>query len=98
MEGGIIWNLVNLGYADEYYSDEEKMIVNYLCGKWEVGKEVYQEMVDIADTMLALSKQREWIVSTFPKGKERDEKERKIDLEIRKMISDLKITIEEMTM
>lgn len=94
----IIWNLVNLGYADARYSDEEKKIVNHLLGKWEIDKEVYQEMVDTADTMLALTKQKEWIVSTFSKGSERDEKEKRIDTEINTMLSDVKLTIAEMTM
>ena len=94
----IIWNLVNLGYADEYYSEDEKKIVNHLIEKWEIKPEVYQEMVDTADTMLALTKQKEWVVSTFDKGKIRDEKEKKIDSEIEMMLSDIKLTIDELKM
>lgn len=94
----IIWNLVNLGYADTYYSEEEKRIVKHLLEKWEVSPEVYQEMVDTADTILALTKQKEWVISKFPKGRERDEKEKKIDTEINTMLSDIKLTIEELTM
>lgn len=94
----IIWNLVNLGYADTYYSEEEKKIVNHLLEKWKVNNEVYQEMVDTADTMLALTKQKEWVISTFPKGSERDKREKKIDSEINTMLSDIKLTIEELTM
>lgn len=94
----ILWNLVNLGYADSCYSQEEKKIVNYLIEKWNVDKEVYQEMVDTSDTMLALTKQKEWVVSTFAKGSIRDEKEKKIDSEINTMLSDIKLTIEELTM
>ena len=55
----IVWNLINLGHADTYYSDEEKKIVKHLLEKWEINPEVYQEMVDTADTMLALTKQKE---------------------------------------
>lgn len=94
----VIWNLVNLGYADTCYSDEEKKIVNHLVEKWEIDKGIYQEMVDTADTMLALTKQKEWMISTFPNGRERDEKEKRIDSEIHTMLSDIKLTIEEMTM
>lgn len=94
----IMWNLVNLGYADTYYSEEEKKIVKHLIKKWEVDPEVYQEMVDTADTMLALTKQKEWVISKFPRGSERDEKEKKIDSEINTMLSDIKLTIEELTM
>ena len=48
----IIWNLIKLGYADTVYSEEEKEIVNYLVDKWDISVEVYQEMIDIADTIL----------------------------------------------
>lgn len=94
----VMWNLVNLGYADTYYSEEEKKIANHLVEKWEVDKEIYQEMVDTADTMLALTRQKEWVISKFPKGKERDEKEKKIDSEINTMLSDMKLSIEELAM
>ena len=94
----ILWNLVNLVYADTYYSQEEKKIVNYLIEKWNIDKEVYQEMVDTSDTMLALIKQKEWVVATFARGSTRDEKEKKIDSEINTMLSDIKLTIEELTM
>lgn len=94
----IIWNLVNLGYADTCYSEEEQKIVKHLLAKWRVNSEVYQEMVDTADTMLALTKQKEWVISTFPKGSERDEKTKKIDSQINTMLSDIKLTIKELTM
>ena len=94
----IIWNLVNLGYADTHYSDEEKKIVSYLLEKWSINKEVYQEMVDTSETIRALMKQKEWIISTFAEGSTRDEKRKKIDSEINTMFSDIKLTIEELTM
>ncbi len=94
----VIWNLVNLGYADTRYSDEEKKVVNHLIKKWKIDEEVYQEMIDTADTMLALTKQKEWTVSTFPKGSERDEREKRIDAEIKTLLSDIRITVFEMTM
>ena len=94
----IIWNLVNLGYADSFYSDEEKKIVSYLVAKWSISSDVYQELVDTADTMLALSKQREWIASTFSKGSLRDKKEKEVDFEMKQLLDDVKLTIQELTM
>lgn len=94
----IIWNLVNLGYADNVYSEEERKISKYLVDKWSVNLEVYQEFVDIADTMLALVKQREWVLSTFIKGRERDKKEKRIESEMEQLLSDVNLTIEELTM
>ena len=94
----IIWNLINLGYADGEYSENEKEIVSYFVTTWKISPDVYQEMLDTADTMLALTKQKEWIVNSFPKGKERDSKEKNIDVAITKLLSDIKITIDEITM
>lgn len=94
----IIWNLVNLGFADSFFSEEEKKIVSYLVDKWSVNMEVYQEFVDTADTMLALTKQKEWIAATFPKGRIRDKKEKNVDAEIEQLLEDVKLTIEELTM
>lgn len=93
----IIWNLINLGYADTCFSGEEKKIVEYLIKKWNVKQEVYGEMINTADTMLALTKQKEWLMSTYEKGSIRDKKEKKIDFEIATMLSDIKTTIEELT-
>lgn len=91
----IIWNLVDLGYADTDYSENEREIVNYLVEKWEIKTEVYQEMVDTAETILALVKQKEWLDSTFPEDSLR---KKKIDSEIKTMLSDIKLTIDELTM
>lgn len=94
----IVWNLVNLGYADSYYSDEEKKIVEYLLDKWSVDQEIYQEMLDTADTMLALTKQKEWASSTLAKGKERDNKNKEIDEELAQLLEDIELSIEELSM
>ena len=94
----IVWNLVNLGYADSFYSDEEKKIVHYLVQKWSVSSDIYQEFVDTADTIHTLTKQKEWIASVFHKGSMRDKKEKEIDSEIKQLLDDVKLTIQELTM
>lgn len=94
----IIWNLLNLGYADSVFSDEEKKIVNYLIDKWSVNPEVYQEFVDTFDTILALEKQKEWIASTFPESSARNKRKRNIDTIIKQLHDDVKLTIDELAM
>lgn len=94
----IIWNLINLGYADTFYSEEEQKIVNYLVDKWSVSPEIHQELLDTADTMLALTKQKEWIASTLSAGTVRTGKEEYIDSQIEQLLNDVKLTIEELTM
>ena len=93
----IIWNLVDLGYADHEYSNEEKRIVNYLVDKWSVNSEILQEFIDTADTILALTKQKSWIYNRFPRGKERDKREKQVDDQIMELLEDVKLTIKELT-
>ena len=95
--GRIIWNLVNLGYADKVYSDEEKVIVKYLVDKWSVNADILQEFVDVADTMLALTKQKQWVSATY-KGEKREKKEEQISSQITELLQDVKLTISEITM
>ncbi len=90
----IIWNLINIGYADSEYSEDEKKIVDFLLQKWEISRTFYQELIDIADTMLSLSKEKEWVVANF-NGHERDIKEKYLDEQIKKLFEDVQLTIEE---
>ena len=59
---------------------------------------MYQELIDTADTMLALSKQKGWIVSAFPKGSARDKRKKAVNEEITRLMDDVKLTVEELTM
>ena len=94
----VIWNLVDLGYADREYSNEEKRIVNYLVDKWSVNSEILQEFVDTADTILALTRQKSWIYNQFPRGAERNKREKKVDNQIMELLEDVKLTIKELAM
>ena len=51
-----------------------------------------------ASTILALTKQKEWVVSTYSRGSLRDKKEKDIDSEIEQLLGDVKLTIEELKM
>lgn len=87
-----------MGYADSGYSQEEKKIVEYLVDKWSAKPEVYQEFIDIADTMLALTKQKRWLEDNFSVGAEKDKKEKDIDMEMKRLWDDAKLTIDEIMM
>lgn len=94
----IIWNMINLGYADLVYSDREKMIVNYLVDRWSLDKEMVQEMLDTADTMLALTKQKDWITVTFSDEAEQKKRIKAANGKIKMLHNDVKLTIEELAM
>ena len=97
-EAKIIWNLVNLGYSDTVFSDEEKEFINYLITEWKFDKVVYQEMIDTAETLLALTKQKDWLLRTYGRGAFRDKKEKKIDDDMEKLHSDILLSIKEYAM
>ena len=54
--------------------------------------------MDIAETILSLIQEREWIRKTFALGSERDKKEQNIEKDIKKLKKDVDLTIEELTM
>ena len=57
----IIWNLINLGYADSHFTIDEREVVDFLREYWEFPDSLYQEMIDVAETCLALEKHKLWI-------------------------------------
>lgn len=61
----VFWNLINLGYKDGSYSEEEQKIVDFLRMFVEFDKNIILEMAEIAETMVALSKNMEWIGDTI---------------------------------
>ena len=94
----IIWNLINLGYADAYFSEEEEKIVNYLSDKWSINSELYSEFIDTADTILALTKQKDWLNSTYFTNHKVEGKVDYIESEIKHLIKAVNVTIEEFSM
>ncbi len=94
----IVWNMVNLGYADSHYSAEEKNFIDNLVEKWGIDNEIYQEMIDTCETVVALTNKKKWIVDYFMEGYERDEWERRLDIEINKMYSNIELTIQELNL
>ena len=57
----ILWNLINLGYADAHFTIDEREVVDYLREYWEIPDSLYQEMIDVAETCLALEKHKLWV-------------------------------------
>lgn len=94
----VIWNLVNLGYADSKYSEEEKKIIQYLMDKWSVSLEVYQEFIDVSETLLSLEQYRGWISSVYPKGRLGEKKKKNVENEIQMLLDDIQLTISEAAM
>lgn len=80
----ILWNLINLGYADKKYTNKEREIVDFLKEHWKVKEDLYQEMIDVAETCLALEQQKKWVENL-------EESDYKIE-KAKQMKNDIKIT------
>ena len=74
-EAEIIWNLINLAYADGEYSEPEKRVVTFLKNCWKIDDATFSDFIDTAETMLALETEKQWFKKT---GKNFDETVAKI--------------------
>lgn len=95
LQAQTIWTLINLGYADKEYSKPEKEIVNYLVERWEMDPALVFELNDTADTILALTSQKEWVKSTTKPYEEIDSIAREIEKNIAYMFKNIEISIAE---
>lgn len=91
----VVWNLINLGYADEEYSSEEKSIVEFLVDLWKIDDKLLAEMFDVAETMLELEKQREWIKTTSKPYDLINKVIEEIDRDVEKLKVSIEQTLEE---
>ena len=95
---GIIWNLINLGYSDQYFSQPEKEIVQELAKKWDISSQVYHEFIDISETMLSLTEQRNWAYSHSVNMESYERAERQCDEDMATLLNDVNLTIQELAM
>lgn len=91
----ILWNLINLGYADTKYTYEEREIVDFLREHWKVTDDLYQEMIDVAETCLALEEHKKW-VETLVESDYKSEKIKQIKKDIKMALDGIKITLAEL--
>ena len=59
-----MWTLINLGYADAEYSEAEKKVVSFLTDYWEIDAPTLADLNDTAETVLALTRQKDWVKTT----------------------------------
>lgn len=90
-----IWTLINLGYADKDFSAEERKVISHLINRWETDSMIVDEFYDTANTLLALTRQKEWIISSSRPYAEIRKMEEEIDKSIASMFTNIKISISE---
>lgn len=90
----ILWNLINLSYSDSHYSVAEREVVDYIREYWEMPDSLYHEMVDVAETGLALEIHKKW-VEELPDSEYKLEKLKQIKKDIKFTQSTIVTTISE---
>ena len=96
VKASVLWNLINLGYADTHFTIDERKVVDALREYWEMSKSLYQEMVDVAETILALEKYKTWVESTFTQDDAKSKKITQIKKDIKFVQDSIKTTISEL--
>ncbi len=95
MKNLILWNMINLGYADSEYTKAEKKVIDFLIDKWKIDKGIVAYMIDTADTILALVNKKEWLKTLNKPEAEINKLTAIADKEIEKIQSNLELTISE---
>lgn len=92
----IIWNLINLGYADKDFSNNEEEVVEYLCEYWDINDLIYNEMRDVADTIGMLEKHKSFVEASMQESEIKKAKLKKIRDDIKYVQSTIKTTLAEL--
>lgn len=88
-----IWTLINLGYVDTVLSNAEIDIITYLVKHWKVDATLVHELYDIAETILTLENQKEWLQTTSKTCEEIRSAIEEIDRNIDSLTAAVKMSI-----
>lgn len=95
LQAETIWTLINLGYADTEFSDPEKKVVGFLAQKWDLKDIIIDELMETADTILMLTKQKDWLKTTTKSYDEISRGIQEADKKIELMFDNIKAAISE---
>ncbi len=90
-----ILTLINLEYADNEYCKAEKEVVNHLVERWDMDPLLVAELNDTVETILALTKHKEWLQTTSRPYKGIEETIYEIDRNIVSLFENVEISISE---
>ena len=89
------WNLINLGYADREYSGAERSLIKFLADLWKIDGKLLAEMLDVAETLLELTREREWIKTTSKPYDMIHKFIEETDRDMEKLRASMELTLEE---
>ena len=78
----ILWNLIDLGYADGNFSREEQAVVETLAEAWKAPKDTLAELYDIAETVQLLCRKLAFLQQANLPEEDYLEVKKKLDHEI----------------
>lgn len=90
-----IWTLINLGYADQEYSESEKKVIQHLIKKWKVNPIIISELTDTAETILMLTKKAEWLKTIGLSYDDTTKQLKRVEQQIQLMFENIDATISE---
>lgn len=95
LQAQTIWTLINLGYADSEYSEAEKQVVSHLIQRWHPDPVLIEEFNDTAETILALTLQKEWVQKTSRPYRDIHNMIQELDRSIASMLANVEESIAE---
>lgn len=94
-QASFIWNLINIGFADKDFSENERKILSFVIDYLGFNKTAFNDYIDTAETILMLTNEKEWIKTTNKTYDEINAKVTKIDELIKKLGDKVKTDISE---
>ena len=85
----LIWAMVNLGYADTEFSVAEQRVIRFLANHLGVDSAVYTDMLETAETILALVEQENWLKTSRRSSWEINNEVAKIEKIIEQMYANI---------
>lgn len=90
-----VWTLINLGYADQGYSESKKKVIRHLIEKWEIKPEIISELTDTAETILLLRKHEDWLKTLGRPYDEIKTRLETVEQQVQLMFDNIQATISE---
>ena len=90
----LIWTLINMGYADREYSRPEQKIIEHIVRLWNFDITLFDEMIDTADTALAIVGRKQWQMKNACLSKKCTDGDDEYANDIEKLYQNINISIE----
>ena len=90
----LIWTLINMGYADREYSLPEQKVVEHIVKLWNFDITLFDEMIDTADTALAIVGRKQWQMKNACLSKKCTDGDDEYANDIEKLYQNINISIE----